>query len=134
MNHIVLLGDSIFDNAPYVAGGPAVIDHLQQQLPQAWQATLLAVDGSITSDIPAQLRRLPSDTSHILVSVGGNDALSQVGILEEQTSTMAHALLRLADIGEQFEQNYNQALQAILQQQQPTALCTIYYPAYPDPF
>jgi len=26
--HVVLLGDSIFDNAAYAAGGPAVIDHL----------------------------------------------------------------------------------------------------------
>ena len=26
--HIVLLGDSIFDNAPYTAGGPAVIEHV----------------------------------------------------------------------------------------------------------
>jgi hypothetical protein len=133
MTHIVLFGDSIFDNAPYVAGGPAVIDHLQQQLPQGWQATLLAVDGSITSDIPAQLRHLPPNTSHILVSVGGNDALSQVGVLEERTHTVAQALLRLAEIGERFEQDYHQAIQAVLQQQRPTAICTIYYPAYPDP-
>lgn len=26
--HLVLLGDSVFDNAPYTDGGPAVIDHL----------------------------------------------------------------------------------------------------------
>ncbi len=33
MNHIVLLGDSIFDNARYVPGGPSVIEHLRRGLP-----------------------------------------------------------------------------------------------------
>jgi hypothetical protein len=28
VSHVVLLGDSIFDNGRYVPGGPAVIDHL----------------------------------------------------------------------------------------------------------
>jgi hypothetical protein len=51
MNHVVLLGDSIFDNTAYVDGGPAVITQVQERLPPGWQATLLAVDGSITSDV-----------------------------------------------------------------------------------
>jgi hypothetical protein len=29
MDHLVLVGDSIFDNAPYVAEGCAVVDHLR---------------------------------------------------------------------------------------------------------
>jgi len=29
MTHLVLLGDSIFDNAAYVAGAPAVIDQVR---------------------------------------------------------------------------------------------------------
>jgi hypothetical protein len=33
MKHLVLLGDSIFDNAAYDAGGPAVIDQVQAKLP-----------------------------------------------------------------------------------------------------
>lgn len=133
MAHIVLLGDSIFDNAPYVAGGPAVIDHLQQQLPEGWQGTLLAVDGSITSDVPDQLHHLSSDASHLFLSIGGNDALSQAGVLEQGTRTVAEALLHLAEVATQFEQSYQRMLQAVLQQGRPTALCTIYYPAYPDP-
>jgi hypothetical protein len=133
MAHIVLLGDSIFDNAPYVAGGPAVIDHLQRQLPEGWQGTLLAVDGSITSDVPSQFRRLPPDTSHLFVSIGGNDALSQAGVLEKGARSVAEALLHLAEVAAWFEQSYQRMLQVVLQQGRPTALCTIYYPAYPDP-
>ncbi len=34
MNHVVLLGDSIFDNAAYVHGGADVTTHLKSILPQ----------------------------------------------------------------------------------------------------
>ncbi len=43
MNHIVLLGDSIFDNAAYVKDGLDVIAHLHQQIPPDWKASLRAV-------------------------------------------------------------------------------------------
>jgi hypothetical protein len=43
MSHVVLLGDSIFDNARYVPGRPAVIEQVRQALPRHWQATLLAI-------------------------------------------------------------------------------------------
>ena len=35
MKHIVLLGDSIFDNAAYVGGGPDVIEQLRSTLAAA---------------------------------------------------------------------------------------------------
>lgn len=41
--HLVLLGDSIFDNAIYVSDGLPVITHLRQHIPSGWQATLLAI-------------------------------------------------------------------------------------------
>ena len=47
--HVILLGDSIFDNAAYVPGGPAVIEHLRRGLPEGWKATLLGVDGSLAT-------------------------------------------------------------------------------------
>lgn len=75
MGHIVLLGDSIFDNARYVPGGPSVVEHLRRALPAAWRATLLAVDGSVAADVVRQLADLPADATHLVVSAGGNDAL-----------------------------------------------------------
>ena len=50
MPHLVLLGDSIFDNAAYTAGGPDVVTQLRAQLPPGWSATLAAVDGSHTGE------------------------------------------------------------------------------------
>src|SRR3954469_11832269 len=79
-NHVVLLGDSIFDNKAYVGTGPAVIDQVREQLPAGWQATLRAVDGSRVHGVPGQLRGMPKDASHLVVSVGGNDALAESGI------------------------------------------------------
>ena len=58
MRHVILLGDSIFDNARYVPGGPPVIDQVREALPQGWLASLLAVDGSITEDFCDQLARI----------------------------------------------------------------------------
>ena len=54
--HVVLLGDSIFDNAAYVGGEPDVVHHLRSVLPAGWQASLLALDGSVTSDLSSQVR------------------------------------------------------------------------------
>jgi hypothetical protein len=40
--HVVLLGDSIFDNRAYTGGDPDVIAHLRALLPSGWQASLVA--------------------------------------------------------------------------------------------
>src|SRR5256886_8612452 len=52
MPHLVLLGDSIFDNAQYTSGGPDVVSQVRNLLPSGWCASLLAVDGSTTVNIP----------------------------------------------------------------------------------
>lgn len=80
-NHIILLGDSIFDNGIYVPDGPAVIDHLHTALPAEWKATLIAHDGDVVAHIERQLSQVPSNATHLVISVGGNDALSAAGQL-----------------------------------------------------
>jgi len=132
MKHIVLLGDSIFDNAAYVGGGPAVIQQLRAKLPPGWQSTLLAVDGSMAQDVPRQLERLPSDTTHLVLSVGGNNALDHVNILSESARSAAEALSRLAEVSERFRRLYRETVRAVLSRNLPTAVCTIYYPNFPD--
>src|SRR3712207_9595404 len=81
MNHVVLLGDSIFDNAAYVGGAPDVVRQVRQRLPHGSKATLRAVDGSTTPDVREQLRDLPADATHLIVSAGGNDALGHIDFL-----------------------------------------------------
>jgi hypothetical protein len=42
MNHVILLGDSVFDNASCVGAKPDVIAHIRSHLPAGWKASLLA--------------------------------------------------------------------------------------------
>src|SRR4051794_20900101 len=71
--HVVLLGDSIFDNAAYVtAGALDVVRQVRQRMPYGSEVTLAAVDGSKTRDVHDQLRSLPAEATHLVVSAGGN--------------------------------------------------------------
>ncbi len=131
--HVILLGDSIFDNKAYVGRDPAVIEQLRGELPSGWGATLLAVDGSVTRNVPGQLARLPADASHLVVSVGGNDALGASGILTRAARSAAEVFAELADVRERFEKDYTAMLEAVLARGKPTVVCTIYDGNAPDP-
>jgi lysophospholipase L1-like esterase len=133
MPHVVLLGDSIFDNAAYVAGGPDVVTQLRGKLPAGWRASLGAVDGSTMSDIDRQLDQLPPDATHLVVSIGGNDALGQSAILGAASHSVADSLMKLAGIQAAFRSAYVQTVDAVLHRNLPAAFCTIYDPRYPDP-
>lgn len=133
MPHLILLGDSILDNASYTEGGPAVITHVQEKIPEGWQATLLAVDGSTTEHIADQVRRLPSSASHLLLSVGGNDALLKAEVLDAPVDSSGEALLLLYDVAREFEASYRMAVKACLNLDLPFVVCTIYHGNFPDP-
>jgi hypothetical protein len=133
MGHLVLLGDSVFDNAAYIGGGPAVIDQVRQHLPEGWRATLLAVDGSTTPDVDRQLERMPADASHLVLSVGGNDALGEIGVLQNRVRSIGEALGTLADIQGRFVREYIRLLRAITALGRSTVVCTIYNPRYAEP-
>ena len=104
MDHIVLRGDSIFENASYVPGKPAVIEQLRRNLPGNYEATLLAVDGDVTSDVIGQTKRLPEDMTHLVISCGGNDALQHLDILYEPVRSVAEAFWNGLHV---FEQIFN---------------------------
>lgn len=131
MPHLVLLGDSIFDNAAYVPGRPAVIAQLRAALPNDWQATLLAVDGHVVSGVHGQLQRLPADATHLAISAGGNDALGRASILGQPASSVAEVVRELADIQDEFRREYREMLTAVRMKNLPSVVCTI-YDAIPD--
>ena len=132
--HIVLLGDSIFDNAGYLAGrGPDVAGHLRARLPAGWRATLLARGGAVAADVPGQLGRSPPDATHLVVSAGGNDAGRREGVLAEPARSVAEGLARIAAIRERFAEDYRAMLDAVSARRLPTAVCTVYDPRFADP-
>ncbi len=126
MKHIVLMGDSIFDNVTYTQGGPSVIDQLQSELSSGDRASLLAVDGDTTINVAAQIRRVPSTASHLVLSVGGNDALRQLDTLQTPARTVYKALETLADMAARFNADYRNMLKQVVDIHKPLMLCTIY--------
>ena len=113
MPHIALLGDSIFDNAAYVPGGPDVVAQLRGMLPTGWSATLLAVDGAVIDGVARQLSRLPPDATHLVVSAGGNDALGHADLLDRRATSSPQVLGWLADAAAGFERRYRAMLDAV---------------------
>lgn len=126
MSHVVLLGDSIFDNATYVPDGPPVIEQVRPGLPPGWQATLVAKDGHVVEDVAGQLAQVPPDATHLVISVGGNNALMASRILGDQVVTVGQALAQLATVLDTFRSAYIEMLVGVLALEKPTAVCTIY--------
>jgi hypothetical protein len=126
MPHLVLLGDSIFDNESYVPGGPPVIEQVRRGLPRGWRATLLAVDGAVSVSVASQLLRLPDDASHLFVSVGGNDALRHSGILDQVRRPAGEIFAALTEMHGEFRHDYREMLRGVVAAGLPTAVCTVY--------
>jgi lysophospholipase L1-like esterase len=132
MPHVILLGDSIFDNAAYTAGGPDVLSQLRKLLPSGWTGTLLAVDGHRTEDVSRQLAHLPRDATHLVLSVGGNDALAHGDLLTRPARSAAEVLTLLAAAAGEFEERYRRLIARLLQAGPPLTVCTIYNGSFPD--
>jgi GDSL-like Lipase/Acylhydrolase family len=130
--HVVLLGDSILDNAAYVPGRPAVVDQVKNRMPPGWQVTLGARDGSVINDVLRQLVQIPSDASHLVISAGGNDLLLEIGVLQERVRTVGEGLRLLAAVRNRFNRDYHCLLEALQQRGLPIVICAIYNPCSPD--
>jgi hypothetical protein len=132
VKHVVLLGDSVFDNAAYVGRDPDVRRQLKDVLPKGSQVTLAARDGAVITDVASQLHGLPRDATHLIISVGGNDALLASGVLEERATSVSHALEKLAAIADRFSRDYSSMLGRAFAGALPMAVCTIYEPRFPQ--
>lgn len=133
--HVVLLGDSVLDNAGYLRGGAAdVTAQLRAGLPSGWRATRLARGGSVAADLPSQLGRLPPDATHLVISAGGNDAGRREGVLGEPARSVAEGLARVAALRDAFARDYRPMLGMALGRGLPVAVCTVYDPRFPEPW
>jgi hypothetical protein len=130
--HIVLLGDSIFDNGAYVGSDPDVVTHLRSLLPAPDAVTCLAVDGATTSGLRAQIARIPSTATHLVVSIGGNDVLAHRDLLWTPVRSTAEALALFGRRVSGFEADYWRAVQDVLVGDLPVTLCTIYNGNLPE--
>jgi len=131
--HIILLGDSIFDNSKYVQPEPDVVAQLRAMLPVGWSASLRAVDGAVTNDVAGQLIDLPDDATHLVLSVGGNDLLGCAGeMLQTPVAVSGDAFLLLARVIRAFESMYRRAVEACSTRGLPLVVCTVYNGNFAD--
>ena len=131
MRHIILAGDSVFDNRTYVrVGEPDVRDQLADLLNDGDKATLIAVDGNINKNVSKQLDNIPNDATHLFISIGGNDALMHIDAFTEPVTTIGEALDSFNEMVHKFERDYIKMLTNVVKYGLKTTLCTIYNPCF----
>jgi len=87
----------------------------------------LAIDGSLACDVVKQISRLPGSATHLVLSVGGNDALGALALLYSPTPLpMMNALTMLAEVQLKFEAEYSKVIAALMATGKPLLICTIY--------
>ena len=123
---LVLLGDSILDNASYTRPEPDTTEHLQRLLAPHWSVTRLARDGAGMRDVPFQLSKLKENSTAAVLSIGGNDATVHIGVLDRRVSTAAEVLEELLNITQEFGRRYESVARAVAEHATRTVLCTIY--------
>ena len=74
----------------------------------------------------------PHDATHLILSVGGNDALGHIDLYEHPAKTVGEAVGHLAAAVEQFEPAYRAALSSVMKLGKPVTVCTIYNGSFSD--
>jgi hypothetical protein len=125
-HHVSLLGDSIIDNKVYVGEGElSVTEHLQHNSSSYF--SMIAVDGDTTEEVlDNQLDNLKEPVSHIVLSIGGNDLLQNLHLLQDETSGMKFALEKSSELIGEIQENYTKILEHLSQYDAKVLLCTVY--------
>jgi len=123
---LALFGDSILDNAAYTHPEPDTTAHLERQLGADWTVQRLALDGAMMHNVGEQLSALRDRPDVAVLSVGGNDAIEHIDILEQPAVTSGTVLEDLEKIGASFHTAYERVARAVAQRAARTIVCTIY--------
>jgi lysophospholipase L1-like esterase len=68
-----------------------------------------------------------------VLSIGGNDAMDHIELLEQRATTTTDLLDRLQTLAEEFGASYKRVLETIRSRAQRLVVCTIYEPPLTDP-
>ena len=128
--HIVLLGDSTFDNKGYTQGGPSVVEHLAKLVPKA---TLLAKDGGLIHAVNSQSENIPEDATHVVVSIGGNNGLEATSVLLRECQTVEEGVILLGERMADLEIEYRDVMTKLVEKckgKHKVVLCSVYKPCF----
>ncbi len=130
-HRIILLGDSIIDNAAYVnKGEPDVCQQVMGLLP-SFGVEMRAVDGSVTTDVTKQQLHDLKPDDFIILSSGGNDALGYISLLDKTQDIKSRDLMvKLWDIREEFRACYIGLLSKLKSENRKVLVLTIYNPGF----
>src|SRR5512145_3244621 len=132
MPHLALLGDGILANGAHTGREPDTASVIRQQLP-AWNVSLLAAEGSAMAAVASQLKQLPADVDLVVLSVGGNDAMQHVDLLEQPTKSSGDTLDALVGMGDEFAAGYDRVAKSVRDRSPRLVVCTIYEPPLVGP-
>jgi len=125
--HITLVGDSSFDNKTYVPDGNGVHEHLLDLLTPPDTASLVAVDDAVIRSVFPQIERIPTPSTHLILSVGGNDALYlRSSVMSELSESVHNSLAKMKAAIRNFEREYLQLVKELRRFRLPLTVCTIY--------
>lgn len=126
MKSIVLIGDGTLDNELYSEGAPSIAEHLGELLPLEWQVSSLAQEGSSLAATAEQIDSIPMHASHLVVSMGGVDALANVDLFTLPIKSAGEGLDIMGERLDRFEAAYRKTLGELVALRLPVTLCTIY--------
>ncbi len=125
---VLICGDSILDNGAYVGMfGRSLNSHLNGAL-DGWTIDFRALDGAVCADVAqSQLGGRAGAFDAVVVSVGGNDALGYLHLLEdrERRRLIEHGLM-LAEIQDGLRADYRQVLDSAEKHARELLILTIY--------
>ena len=129
LKHVVLLGDSIIDNKPYVlAGEKSVLLHLEEL--SHHQYTQLALDGDTTQDVLDKQLEVTTikEATNFVLSVGGNDLLQNLHLLFNSDNQNLNEGLSFLhnNIFKQLEQRYEAIIKELSFYRANLLLLTVY--------
>lgn len=132
MFNLVLFGDSVIDNGPYLKSGqPDVTAQVRKALGGEWTVERRAIDGATIEEVQArQVKPAPAAEAMVL-SVGGNNLLQlREKLLTDDLQSMTQALETLHRVQNVFSETYGRLLDELKQYGVPLLALTIYNPRF----
>lgn len=125
MRHVVLAGDSIFDNTKYAEPDFSVFDLFEVAVPADTRCSMIAVDGATIEGLDNQMNRLPKDTSHLFISCGQKDAEKIAILLNDSDESRFGGMI--VEAAHEYTTLYHTVLQKATNLVKNVVICTVCY-------
>lgn len=132
VRHIVLFGDAMGDlqRVQQERGPGGLESRLMPNDPDPWKLTLLSADRVVRRSPTTEI---PSDATHIVISIEGNRAIKSSGLLEGAPESYEEALSRLSYAADEFDREIRSLIEAAKASGLPAVICIMFPPHYAEP-